>query len=63
MEKKVKDIVSKYYTEKDLKKVEIRGGHVMLEILGSPKDTDEKMKKEMYNVGAEKVSLTHAKKA
>lgn len=58
MQKKVDDIVSKYYKKEQVKKMELRGDHLMLELKAKvDKTVEEKMKKELYNVGIGKVSV------
>ncbi|MDR1694579.1 MAG: hypothetical protein LBR70_05275 [Lactobacillaceae bacterium] len=63
MKKKIDDIISKYYKKDQVKKLEIASNIVRIQLIGEDaKNIDEKMKKEMYNVGIEKVSIEHVKK-
>lgn len=63
MQKKIEDIVSKYYKKEAVKKIEINNNIVRIQIVGEDKkNIDDNMKKEMYNVGIEKATIEHVKK-
>ncbi len=62
MLKKVKDIVSKYYKTVKVKSIDIENRNVYIDIIGQDLEkVDEKMKKEIYNLSVEKVSVIHLK--
>ncbi|MFV0627138.1 MAG: hypothetical protein ACK5N8_07305 [Alphaproteobacteria bacterium] len=62
MLKQVKDIVTKYYKSGQIKSIDIENRSVYIDIIGQDLEKiDEKMKKEIYNLSVEKVSVIHLK--
>lgn len=63
MQKQINNIVLKYYKTEQVKTVDVKNNVVRIQIIGEDsKKVDEKMKKDIYNLSVEKVSVEHIKK-
>ncbi|MDD4556757.1 MAG: hypothetical protein PHE89_05490 [Alphaproteobacteria bacterium] len=59
---KVKNIVTKYYKSAKIKSIDIENHSIYIDIIGQDLEkVDEKMKKDLYNLSVEKVSIIHIK--